>query len=65
MFSVSLNDTLQILKYQKSDPPLANKDSYPETGHQVDHPYMDAIMIWIGVMTDIDRNNEIQVIKKF
>ena len=49
MISLSLNDTHQILKYQTSEPPLANKDSY----HETDHPHMVAIITWIGLMTDI------------
>ena len=49
MISLSLNDTHQILKYQTSEPPLANKDSY----HETDHPHMVAIITWIGLMADI------------
>ena len=49
MISLSLNDNCQILKYQTSDPPLTNENSYPET----DHSHMVAIIIWIGLMKDI------------
>ena len=51
MISLSLNDNHQILKYQTSEPPLANKDSY----HGTDHPHMVAIITWIGLMADISR----------
>ena len=49
MVSVSLNDTRQILKYRTAEAPPTNKNSYPET----DYSHMDAIIIWIGLITDI------------
>ena len=49
MVFVSLNDTHQNLKYQTSEPPLTNKNSYPET----DHPHMVVIITLIGLTVDI------------
>ena len=43
------NSSNSNLRYQTSEPPLTNKNSYPETYH----PHMAAIIIWIGLITDI------------